>query len=169
MSEAEKLDVIKPADDEEAADFARVAGQVAAGEPEIGADWQGEAAPEAPKMDAAESMAGLLVIVSTMGALAGFKNAAALWTPETCSQAGALVVPVLRKYPWGARVLDFFETGAGVEELALGAFLVPMGIATWGAIKADSAPAEEKADQGGPESPVQALGTMQEVHGRANG
>ena len=160
----EALDVIKPAA-EEMADFARVAGLVGEAEPAPGA----LVPEEPPRMDAAESMAGLLSMASSMAAIAGFKNTAAIWTPATCGQAAAVVVPVLRKYPWGGRSLDFFATGAGVEEIALVAFLAPVGFATWGAIQQDSAKPEAEGAPAQPETPRPAVGEMQEVHGHANG
>jgi len=160
---------------EEAADFARVAAMVGSEDAQPGATVP-EAVQEAPKMDAAESMAGLLVAASSVAAYSGMKNVAALWTPETCATCAERVVPVLRKYPWGARIIDFFETGAGVEEMALGAFLLPMGFATWQAVKADMG-GEEKAEAGqvlvNPEKTATVdapagLGGLVEVHGRAN-
>lgn len=131
---------------EEAADFARVAAMV--GEPVPGAGEPGQETPEAPAMDAAESIAGLATMAAGVAAFSGLRNVAALWSPETCREFGEKTVPVLRKYPWGARVLAFFETGAGVEEMALGAFLLPMGFATWQAFKADTAKHEEKPEAG---------------------
>lgn len=160
-------------DTEEAADFARLEAMAGAGvEPVPGVEPE----PERPAMDAAESMAGLLVSVSSVAGYSGFKNVAGLWTPEACAACAEKAVPVLRKYPWGARVLDFFETGAGVEELALGAFLLPMGAATWQAVKADMAKPEEKPAEkpARPEAgtvtvtPPQDLGGLVEVHGRVD-
>lgn len=150
--------------DEEAADFARVAA-MAGGEVAQGGEPVPE--PEAPQVDAAESMAGLLTAVSSVAGFAGMKNVAGLWAPEVCHTCAEKTVPVLRKYPWGQRVLAFFETGAGVEEMALGAFLVPMGLATWKAIDMDMQPQdkpEAKAETPGPVN----VGTMREVHGHAD-
>lgn len=135
---------------EEAADFARVAAMV--GEPVSGAGDVVQATPEVPAMDPAESIAGLAAMAAGVAEFAGLQNVAALWSPEACREFGEKTVPVLRKYPWGARVLAFFETGAGVEEMALGAFVLPMGFATWKAFKADTAKPEE-TQAGGEERP----------------
>lgn len=167
------------AETEEAADFARLEAMAGAGVEVLpGAEPEPE---PVPSMDAAESMAGLLVAVSSVAGYVGFKNVAGLWTPEACGACAEKSVPVLRKYPWGVRVLDFFETGAGAEELALGAFLLPMGAATWQAVKADMAAngEEGKRKAAGPVKPVDTSGTvtvkapddlggMVEVNGRIN-
>lgn len=168
-------------DTEQAADFARVAAMVAEAEPAAagpGAVAE-NAEPERPAMDAAESMAGLLVALSSVAGFSGMKNTAALWTPENCEQCAQKAVPVLRKYPWGARVLEFFETGAWVEEMALGAFLLTMGFATRKAVKSDlekpaeAAPAKRESQPAQGAATVTApapadLGNLVEVHGRAN-
>lgn len=162
---------------EELGDFARVGAMVGAVEPAPGVPVP-EQEPERPKMDAAESMAGLLSAVSGAAGFVGFRNVAGLWTPEVCAEGAAKAVPVLRKYPWGARIIDFFETGSGAEEMALGAFMVPMGFATWQAIKADLAKPEQdkpakQQKQDAPATvtvqPPEDLGGMVEVHGHANG
>ena len=70
---------------------------------------------------------------------AGLKNTAAVWNEETCKGLADRAVPVLRKYPWGGRIISFLETGAGVEEVALGLFVLPVGLATAKAWQADAA------------------------------
>ena len=163
-------EVIKPADDEEAGDFARVAAMVEAGEPEPGAVATENAAHEPEPVDATESMAGFLTLAGAMCGQVGFKRTAAVWNPETCQQAAALSVPVMRKYPWGQRVLAFFETGAGAEEIALGVFVAPLALATYAAVKADMQPDEEpkEATPNAPKQPTANAGEMREVHGHAN-
>lgn len=161
-------------DTEEAADFARVAAMTAGGKAAPGVEPEQE--PARQTMDAAESMAGLLVAMSSVAGYSGLKKTAALWTPEICADCAEKAVPVLRKYPWGARVIDFFETGAGVEELALGAFMVPMGFATWQAVKSDMSGGDERPQDTPrqPDAPATVtvtapdLGGLVEVHGRAN-
>lgn len=160
-------------DADEAADLGRLSAMVAAD--------TGEAAPAvdeveaAPAVDAAESMGAFLTLASGALALAGFKRAAAVWAPDVCQEAAGRIVPVLRKYPWGGRVLAFFETGAGAEELALGAFMVPVAIATAGAVRADLAEARQKTEPPKAETRPAPAGdiagpgeTMREVHGHAN-
>lgn len=156
------------ATDEESADFARVAA-MAGGEAVPGAPVP-EAEPEAPRMDAVESLTGFLSMVSAGAAIAGFSRTASVWTPEACGRVAGATVPVLRKYPWGARVLDFLETGSGAEEVALVMAAAPLVVATVGAVKADmspqeSAPAPVKIAPG---ATLPAVGDMVEVHGRAD-
>lgn len=125
---------------EEAADFARVGAMVAEGEPAAPLE---QVEQEQPKADAAESMAGLLTMLGAGASMAGFEHTAAVWSPQACGEVAAKAVPVLRKYPWGARILDFFETGAGAEEIALGVCVAPLAVATYKAIKADMSPKDE--------------------------
>lgn len=132
-----KVEMLPAENEDEAKDFARVGAMVDQGEPEPGALVEPE--PEAPAVDAAESMAGLLTVAGMMAGETGFKRTAAVWNPETCQTIAAKAVPVLRKYPWGGRVLDFFETGAGVEEIALGVVLIPAVLATYRAVSDDMA------------------------------
>lgn len=157
---------------EEAADFARVGAMVGGGEPEPGAVPEPEQA--APTMDAAESMAGFLGMAGVgVDKLAGWKHTGAALTENAESIAGASV-KVLRKYPWGARILAFFESGTGAEEAALVMCLFPLA----GAIKADM----EAGNEAKPDAPPSRLpgmrtettgapadlGTLVEVHGHAN-
>lgn len=150
---------------EETADFARVAAMVAAGEPEAGAVVETD--PEPQKADAAESLSGFLTLAGAMSGAAGFGRTAAIWNPETCEKVAGLTVPVLRKYPWGQRVIDFFETGAGVEEIALGVVVAPLALATYAAIKADMQP-EGKPRETPEKTPTVSAGELREVHGHAN-
>jgi hypothetical protein len=148
---------------------------VGSGEAQPGAPVP-EAVQEAPKMDAAESLTGLLSMMSGAASVAGYKRASAVWTPEACGAVAGAAVPVLRKYPWGARILDFLETGSGAEEVALVMVAGPLVLATVGAVKADMG-GEEKAEAGQvPVKPEKTatvdapadLGGLVEVHGRAN-
>lgn len=110
-----------------------------------------ESQPAAPRMDAVESLAGLLSMVGVVAKIAKARNIAAVWNRDDCATLAGAVVPVLRKYPWGAPVLEFLETGTGSEEVTLAVALVPMAISTWAAYKADSAAAmaqPEKPEEG---------------------
>lgn len=152
---------------EEAADFARLEMMAADGE---SLALAGITEPEPPKVDAAESLGALLGLVSAGASVAGFERTAALWSAEKCNELAAVAVPVFRKYPWGMRIIDFMETGAGVEELALGAFVVPMVLATVKTVKADTAKAEKpekQADQ--VQQAMPRVGEMREMSGHANG
>lgn len=97
-----------------------------------------EPEPGPQKMDAVESLAGLLGLAAPVLEFAGLKNTAAVWNADTCRTGAERIVPVLKKYPWGARVLDFLETGAGVEEVALALFALPVALATGRAWRADA-------------------------------
>lgn len=131
------VEMLPVEDADEAKDFARVGAMVDQGEPEPGALVEQE--QEAPSVDAAESMAGLLTAVGMVAGETGFKRTAAVWNPETCKSIADMTVPVLKKYPWGARVLDFFETGAGLAEFGLGLVLIPAVLATYRAVSDDMA------------------------------
>lgn len=91
-------------------------------------------------VDPVESLAGLVQVVSIAAGYAGYTKAAAIWTPETCRELAAKTVPVLVKYSWGQRFLDFLATGSGVEELALLATAAPLALSTWSAVKDDGKP-----------------------------
>lgn len=141
MKKTEIAQAVGAMSSEQEQEAAALAAMVAdAGEPvTVTGEPVPEQEPEAPRMDAVESLGGLLAMASGVFEFAGLKNVAAVWNPQTCRQCAERTVPVLRKYPWGARVLDFLETGAGAEELALAMFLVPVGIATGKAWQADAA------------------------------
>lgn len=101
---------------------------------------QHEAPPPAPA-DPVESLAGLLTVLGIASGYAGLSRTAAIWTPETCRGLAAKTVPVLVKYAWGQRLLNFLATGAGVEELALAAYAAPLVLASVAAVRADMQPA----------------------------
>lgn len=153
---------------EEAAAFARV--ELMAGDDVAG----GEAvavAPEPEPVNAAESMAAFMMLAGGLAGQVGYKRTAAVWNPETCRGVADRTVPVLRKYPWGASVLAFFEKGVGAEELALFVFLAPVGVATFAAIKADMEPEPEKtaaAKETGAPVASGAVQYMKENHGHVN-
>lgn len=163
---------------EEAADFARVAAMAQGVEAAPAYAPGQDAEPDRPAMDAGESLAGLLSVVGVGADMVGFNAVAAVWAPESCEKLAGAVIPVLRKYPWGARILDFLESGTGAEEAMLMVAVAGMGKATFDAYQQDtakgsrdSAPAAVKV--AGPvetetAGPVD-LGGLVEVHGHANG
>lgn len=108
-----------------------------------------ELEPEKVEVISAEnSLLGLLFVGHNALKLAGMQNTAKVWDEGACTAFSAAVVPVLRKYPWGGKVLAFLETGAGVEEMALFAVAMPLTMATVNAVrmdmkKPDQAPAKE--------------------------
>lgn len=159
---------------EESADFARVAAMAQGGDaPVTGA---AEQEPDRPAMDAGESLAGLLSMVGIGAGMVGFNAVAAVWVPDSCEKLAGAAVPVLRKYPWGARILDFLERGTGAEEAVLLVALAGMGKATFDAYKLDTADAAKGAPAAvavsGPVATETAgpvdLGGLVEVHGHAN-
>lgn len=158
-----------PVNDDEAAAFARVEAMAAQESPQPGETVTVEPEP-IPPVNAAESMAAFMMLAGGIAGQVGYRRTAAVWNPETCRGAADRIVPVLRKYPWGAPVLAFFEKGIGAEEMALVVFLAPVGVATFAAIKADMTPEAE------PEKPAsapvggasQATQYMKEMHGHAN-
>lgn len=99
---------------------------------------------DAPIADAVESLYGLLSLIPIGCNITGYKNVANVWTDEACRGVASASIPVFRKYAWGVKIIDFLETGAGVEELALGAILFPLGMATYGAYQLDTAKAEKE-------------------------
>lgn len=153
---------------EAAADYARLESMMTPAAP--GAPGEPVPEPEPQTVDAAESLGGFLTMISGgLGALAGMKQTAAVWTPETCQAGAAAVVPVLRKYPWGARFLAFFETGAGAEEMALVAFALPVGMATIAAVRSDLAPKEKTSEPDAEKTePAAQVGAMVEYTGRSD-
>lgn len=160
---------------EETADFARVAGMVGDGVLVAGVPAD-EPAQESPRMDATESLTGLLSLVAPAAGMAGLEAVAAVWAPESCEKLAGAAVPVFRKYPWGARILDFLESGTGAEEAVLVMVVAGMGKATLDAYRLDTAPKADGAQQQRP-APVKTetanapadLGALVEVHGHANG
>lgn len=103
------------------------------------------AEPAPMPVDPAESLAGFLAVVGIAAGYAGFPKTASIWNPQTCKGLADKAVPVLVKYPWGARLLDFLQTGAGVEELALLAYAAPLVLATRAAVLEDMKPAAPTA------------------------
>ncbi|MBL8506369.1 MAG: hypothetical protein JNJ51_08430 [Methylobacillus glycogenes] len=108
-----------------------------AAEPQASEAGQGQAGQV--EFSAEQSLIGLLQIGHLALLAGGMKNTAKVWDADGCSAFAGAVVPVLRKYPWGGKVLAFLETGAGVEEMALFAVVAPLTMATVGAVQQDKA------------------------------
>jgi hypothetical protein len=131
---------------EQAADLARLQSMAAEGEPGPAAEGakgpaaEGAQGPEVPHVDPVESLAGLFTVGAAIFAAAGFTNAAAVWKPEVCRGIAERTVPVLVKYPWGQRAIEFLTTGDGVEEIALVMYAAPVVLATWQGVKQDMKP-----------------------------
>jgi hypothetical protein len=122
---------------EQAADLARLESMAREGEPDIGPDESGPGV-----VDPVEAVAGLLTVAGMGAGWFGYRRVSEVWGPESCRAVAEKAVPVLQKYPWGIAALDFLQTGAGVDEIALGMCILPMVIATMDAARADD---EERA------------------------
>lgn len=96
---------------------------------------QAEPAPMA--IDPVESFAAFLSVLPMAAGVIGYKRTAKLWNATTCRELASKLVPVLVKYPWGQKIMRFVETGAGVEEVALGLFVVGVIPGTLAAVRAD--------------------------------
>lgn len=110
-----------------------------------------QAAPECPAPVPSESIVGSVLGLVPIGLeLAGFKKTAAIWTPEACQVTADKLVPVLRKYAIGRKVLEVLESGGGIEELALAIHLGPLVMATLSSARAEKA--EQQAAPADPET-----------------
>ncbi len=158
--QAEVVEDIAP---EQLADLAALEAVAAADIPPGG---ETEAEP-GPAVSSEESLAGLLVVGGMAAGMMGYKRVAAIWNEPACRGFSDRACPVLRKYSWGMRVLDFLDTGAGVEEMALLMYAAPLVLATMAAAKEDAAdmrPAEPEK-QAEPEKPAPYRPeSMPEVH-----
>ena len=129
-----------------ATEAAALDAELAPVQPDSQATPEAEAGVEpVPLADPRESLAGLLSVLGIAAGYAGFPKTAAIWTPDTCRGLADKAVPVLVKYAWGQRLMNFLATGAGVEEMALIAFAAPLVLATVGAVKDDLKPEDKPA------------------------
>ena len=103
-------------------------------------------ASDEPIASAVDSLYGLLSLVPIGLSFAGLKNTANVWSESTCQGLANACVPVFRKYAWGQKIIVFLETGGGVEELALMAVVMPIGLATYKAYSADTYTGPQNAD-----------------------
>lgn len=152
---------------QDAAYLANLAGQ----EPPLpGAEPEPE--PQ-PSVTPEQSLAGVLQIAGMAGAVMGYPSVAEVWNGAACAGFAEKAVPVLRKYAWGARILEFLENGSGIEEMALLMYSAPLVLATVSAARKDAAALAEKAGKKPePEQPAQVARSespeMPEVHEIAN-
>lgn len=116
----------------------------------IGQDEQAEnAAPgqaqnAAPVIDAVIVVKEVLTVVPMGLHMAGLKNAAAAWSDDACGSISAALVPVLRKYAFGQRILGYLESGGGVAEGVLLMAVWPVAAATYAGYLQDQAEKEPK-------------------------
>lgn len=128
---------------EQAADLARLAGMAEA-ERIPGAAQEPE--PEPVRVSVEDSLAGVFSIAGMLAGMAGMPSVAKIWTAEHARGLSEKAVPVLKKYAWGRRIIEFVETGAGVEELALLVYAAPLAMATVAAARADLAKPEPEQE-----------------------
>lgn len=88
--------------------------------------------------NATDNLFGLLCLVPIALQFSGLKNTAAVWDEKNCRGLSEACIPVFRKYAWGGKIINFLETGAGIEEMALAAVCMPLAIATHSAFKKDT-------------------------------
>lgn len=101
------------------------------------------AAPAEPLIsDATKTLEGLLSLLPVGLGVAGLKNTAAVWTAESCKIIAERTIPVLKKYVLGQKIINFLETGSGIEEVALATALVPIGLASYRGYQLDLAASE---------------------------
>lgn len=98
-----------------------------------------EPQPEQININPVESLKGLLQVGAMLLAAVGLKNTSAVWSDQNCEAVASATIPVMQKYAWGQKAIEFLTTGAGVQEMALFAVLMPMSMATVQAYKLDTA------------------------------
>ena len=96
--------------------------------------------------NAADSLFGLFCLMPIALQFSGLKNTAAVWDEKNCRGLSEACIPVFRKYAWGGKIINFLETGAGIEEMALAAVCMPLAIATHSAFKKDTYTEPQNAD-----------------------
>lgn len=97
-------------------------------------------------IDANNAIKEVLTIVPIGLHMAGLKNAAAAWSDDACGSISSALVPVLRKYAFGQRMLAYLETGGGVAEGVLIMALYPVAAATYTGYLADKAEKEVRQE-----------------------
>lgn len=93
-------------------------------------------------VDANKAIREVLTVVPMGLHMAGYENAAAAWSDDACGSISTALVPVLRKYAFGQKMLAYLETGGGVAEGVLIMALYPVAAATYTGYLADKAEKE---------------------------
>lgn len=115
-------------------------------EPEITEGGTGEsdgAGQSVTVTDEYQSLEGLLGIVPVVLGALGYSKTAAIYTEKARHDLSQALIPVLRKYPWGLKFIDFLQTGSGIEEAALFFVVYPLAIETHKAVQLDKAALSE--------------------------
>jgi hypothetical protein len=107
---------------------------------------QTAAAEQKTLIDANKAIREVLTIVPIGLHMSGLKNAAAAWSDDACDSISGALVPVLRKYAFGQKMLAYLETGGGVAEGVLIMALYPVAAATYAGYLVDKAEKEIKPE-----------------------
>lgn len=107
---------------------------------------QAAAVEQKTLIDANNAIKEVLTIVPIGLHMAGLKNAAAAWSDDACGSISSALVPVLRKYAFGQKMLAYLETGGGVAEGVLIMALWPVAAGTYAGYLADKAEKENAPD-----------------------
>jgi hypothetical protein len=97
--------------------------------------------------DEYRSLEGLLSIVPMLSRTFGYKRVAAVWSDEAREALSNSLIPVLVKFAWGQRIIQFLRTGSGVEEAALFFAIAPLAMGPLNAIDLDKADIVEVQNQ----------------------
>lgn len=97
--------------------------------------------------NAEENLYGLLSMVPIGLNFGGYTNTAKVWGSDACRGLASACIPVFKKYSWGQKIINFLETGAGVEEMALAAAAFPLAMATMGAVNQDKAEKQKRLQE----------------------
>ena len=95
------------------------------------------AGQQSSELSAVDNLAGLFGMASMGLKFSGFHKTAQVWNGETNRTIAEKTIPVLAKYGWGNKIIDFLNGAGDVEILALVMALVPVGMATVTAFNAD--------------------------------
>lgn len=137
----------EPTKDQELLRLEREAAELDAQEaPAVVEVGQGEPAAAGP--DPLSEIDGMIqIVVGLLGPV--YPSLAKVYTPATRQQLAGAIVPVMEKHGWSLGSLY----GEWAEEITLAMVALPVGLATWAAVKADNA-ARVKAQQEEPQPPA---------------
>jgi len=107
--------------------------------------------PGTPQVDPAIEAVELAAILQAISSLfvPVFPSLATIYTPDVCNALATATIPVMQKHGWSVPGI----MADWAEEIALATVALPLGFATWQAVKADVAKAE-KAVKASPEKAV---------------
>jgi hypothetical protein len=97
-------------------------------------------------VDANKAIREVLTVVPMGLHMAGYENAAEAWSDDACGSISTALVPVLRKYAFGQKMLAYLETGGGMAEGVLLMALWPVASATYAGYLVDKKEKEVKPE-----------------------